>query len=60
MQLSNGSLADLLDALRREARYPSDHARVLHDLQVHQIELEMQNRDRTPPATMPCGAVGAP
>jgi diguanylate cyclase (GGDEF)-like protein len=44
-QLTNRSLADLLDALRREARYPSDQARVLHELQVHQIELEMQNRE---------------
>jgi len=43
--LTDRSLADLLDALRREARYPSDYARVLHDLQVHQIELEMQNRE---------------
>ena len=44
-ELTNRSLAELLDALRREARYPSDHARVLHDLQVHQIELELQNRE---------------
>ena len=39
------TLADLLAALRRETADASDPARVLQDLQVHQIELELQNRE---------------
>jgi len=42
------TLADLLDALRREAvnaAAVADPARIVHDLQVHQIELELQNRE---------------
>jgi len=42
--LSDRSLSDLLAALRRETLDLADHGRVVHDLQVHQIELEMQNR----------------
>lgn len=39
------ALADLLVALRREARVPNDPKRALQDRQVHQIELELQNRE---------------
>ena len=41
----NRSLTDMLAALRREALAPSDPGRVIQDLQIHQIELEMQNRE---------------
>jgi len=43
--LSGRALADLLAALRRAALDPADLGRVVQDLQIHQIELEMQNRD---------------
>jgi diguanylate cyclase (GGDEF)-like protein len=42
--LSDRSLSDLLATLRRETLDPADHGHVIQDLQVHQIELEMQNR----------------
>jgi diguanylate cyclase (GGDEF)-like protein/PAS domain S-box-containing protein len=42
--LSGRALADLLAALRRETVDPADLGHVVQDLQVHQIELEMQNR----------------
>ena len=38
-------LAELLAALRREASNAADPAGVVHDLEVHQIELELQNRE---------------
>jgi diguanylate cyclase (GGDEF)-like protein len=38
-------LAELLAALRREAPNAADPAGVVHDLEVHQIELELQNRE---------------
>jgi len=38
-------LAELLAALRREAPNAVDPADVAHDLEVHQIELELQNRE---------------
>jgi diguanylate cyclase (GGDEF)-like protein/PAS domain S-box-containing protein len=38
-------LAELLAALRREAPNAADPAGVAHDLEVHQIELELQNRE---------------
>ena len=43
--LSDRSLTEILDALRREARDTTEPSQVLHDLQVHQIELELQNRE---------------
>ncbi len=43
--LSDHALSDLLAALRRETLDRADHGRVVQDLQVHQIELEMQNRE---------------
>ncbi len=39
------TLVDLLTALRREAADAADPALVIHELQVHQIELELQNRE---------------
>ena len=45
---TDGILADLLDLLRREAvkaAAVADPARIVHDLQVHQLELELQNRE---------------
>jgi len=38
-------LDELLAALRREVPNSTDPAGVAHDLQVHQIELELQNRE---------------
>jgi diguanylate cyclase (GGDEF)-like protein len=43
--LSDSTLADVLAALRREAREATDVRRLVQDLQVHQIELELQNRE---------------
>ena len=43
--LNDQSLAELLAALRREAADPADINSVVQDLQVHQIELELQNRE---------------
>ncbi|WP_295451614.1 EAL domain-containing protein [uncultured Thiodictyon sp.] len=43
--LSDRSLSEVLARLRQESREPADPGRVLHDLQVHQIELELQNRE---------------
>jgi diguanylate cyclase (GGDEF)-like protein/PAS domain S-box-containing protein len=43
--LSRRALAELLAALRRATLDPADLGRVVQDLQIHQIELEMQNRD---------------
>ena len=43
--LSDSTLADVLAALRQEAREATDIRRVVQDLQVHQIELELQNRE---------------
>jgi len=38
-------LADLLAALHHETLAPADPARLVQDLQIHQIELELQNRE---------------
>lgn len=43
--LSDTSLTEVLAALRLEARDLADPRRVIQDLQVHQIELELQNRE---------------
>ncbi|WP_295581990.1 PAS domain-containing sensor histidine kinase [uncultured Lamprocystis sp.] len=42
---TDGILRELLDVLRREARDSTDSGRVVQDLQIHQIELELQNRE---------------
>jgi diguanylate cyclase (GGDEF)-like protein/PAS domain S-box-containing protein len=39
------TLAERLAALRRETPSPTDPAAVAHELRVHQIELELQNRE---------------
>jgi len=43
--LSWGELAERLEGLRRERRWTSEAEGVLHELHVHQIELEIQNRE---------------
>ena len=43
--LSWGELAERLEGLRRQRRWNSEAEGVLHELHVHQIELEMQNRE---------------
>jgi diguanylate cyclase (GGDEF)-like protein/PAS domain S-box-containing protein len=45
VDLNDRSLAELLGALRRETLDSDDPGRVIQELQVHQIELELQNRE---------------
>ncbi|HYN77794.1 MAG TPA: PAS domain S-box protein, partial [Lamprocystis sp. (in: g-proteobacteria)] len=42
---TNRILAELLAALRRESPNATDPAGVAHELEVHQVELELQNRE---------------
>ncbi|WP_295392139.1 EAL domain-containing protein [uncultured Thiodictyon sp.] len=43
--LSDRSLTQVLAALRQEVQESTDLRQVVHDLHVHQIELELQNRE---------------
>jgi len=48
--LSKQQLVGELQKMQAAANmeYPADAKQLLHELQVHQIKLEMQNREKTP------------